>query len=43
MSTRENLAGAVALVLALGTPAALSADRPALGQPVSENESATGS
>ena len=38
MSTREILAGAVALVLALGTPAALSADRPGLGQPVSENE-----
>ena len=36
MSTREILAGAVALVLALGrSQRPLSADRPALGQPVS--------
>ena len=38
MSTREILTGVLALGLALGTPAALSADRPGLGQPVSENE-----
>ena len=38
MSTREILAGVVALGLALGTPAAQSADRPGLGQPVSESD-----
>jgi S-disulfanyl-L-cysteine oxidoreductase SoxD len=38
MSTREILTGVLALGLALGTPAALSADRPGLGQPVSESD-----
>ena len=38
MSTREILTGVLALGLALGMSAALSADRPGLGQPVSENE-----